>query len=133
MEAARSRAPSTRVCVLRVYTCAGREAIGQWQHHMRGGGVQSVGVIGLGGGAEAGGEGGSGEQLLALGGQRSVPGQGAPYRARRGGTRGGEGKEGGEEVTKLTVRDGGQSLCGTDGCRKEESGWKLGMVWKQVD
>lgn len=58
---------------------------------MRGGGVQSVGVISLRGGAEAGGEGGSGQQLLALGGQRGVPGQGAPYRARWGRTRGGGG------------------------------------------
>lgn len=44
--------------------------------------IQSVGVVSLRGGAEAGGEGGSGVQLLALGGQRGVPGQGAPYRAR---------------------------------------------------
>ena len=47
--------------------------------------VQGVGVVGLRGGAEAGGEGGSGELLLAGGGQRGVPGQGAPYRARQGG------------------------------------------------
>lgn len=59
---------------------------------MGGGGVQSVGVVGLRGGAEAGGEGGSGQQLLALGGQRGVPGQGAPYRARRG-----SGKKGGRK------------------------------------
>lgn len=58
---------------------------------MCGGGVQSVGVIGLRGGAEAGGEGGSGWQLLTLGGQRGVPGQGAPYKVRQGGGAGGGG------------------------------------------
>lgn len=69
---------------------------------MRGGGVQSVGVVGLRGRAEAGGEGGSGQQLLALGGQRGVPGQGAPYRVRWGRTGGGGGrKEGGKEGRRL--------------------------------
>lgn len=58
---------------------------------MGGVGIQSVGVISLGGGAEAGGEGGSGQQLLAVGRQRGVAGQGAPYRGEtgRGGGRGG--------------------------------------------
>lgn len=63
--------------------------VGQWQHHVGGVGIQSVGVISLGGGAEAGGEGGSGQQLLAVGGQRGVAGQGAPYRGRRVGGWGG--------------------------------------------
>ena len=58
---------------------------------MGGRSIQSVGVVGLRGGAEAGGEGGSGEQLLAVGGQGGVPGQGAPYRARQGGGGGGGG------------------------------------------
>lgn len=71
---------------------------------MGGGGVQGVGVIGLRGGAEAGGEGGSGQLLLALGGQRGVPGQGAPYRARQGGAGGAGGRRG--EVIKLMVRGG---------------------------
>ena len=70
-------------------TCAGTEAVGERQHHMGGGCVQSVGVVGLRGGAEAGGEGGSGQRLLALGGQRGVPGQGAPYRGRTTGGGGG--------------------------------------------
>lgn len=81
-----------QVCV---YTCVGAEAVGERQRHVSGGGVQSVGVVGLGGGADAGGEGGSGEQLLALGGQRGVPGQGAPYRARQGRTGRERGKGGG--------------------------------------
>lgn len=84
-----------------VCTCAGREAVGQRQHHVGGGCIQSVGVVGLRGGAEAGGEGGSGQQLLALGGQRGVPGEGAPYR------RDGGGREEGE-VIKLMVRGGGE-------------------------
>lgn len=80
---------TTTVCVsVCVCTCAGREAVGQRQHHVGGGCIQSVGVVGLGGGAEAGGEGGSGQQLLALGGQRGVPGEGAPYRRDGGGRRG---------------------------------------------
>lgn len=61
-------------------TCAGGEAVGQWQHHVGGRSIQTVGVVGVGGGAEAGGEGSSGQELLALGGQGGVPGQGAPYR-----------------------------------------------------
>lgn len=80
---------TTTVCVsVCVCTCAGREAVGQRQHHVGGGRIQSVGVVGLRGGAEAGGEGGSGQQLLALGGQRGVPGEGAPYRRDGGGRRG---------------------------------------------
>lgn len=80
---------TTTVCVsVCVCTCAGREAVGQGQHHVGGGRIQSVGVVGLRGGAEAGGEGGSGQQLLALGGQRGVPGEGAPYRRDGGGRRG---------------------------------------------
>lgn len=74
---------------------------------MGGRGVQCVGVVGLGGGAEAGGKGGSGQQLLTMGGQGGVPGEGAPCRARWGGA-------GGGGVIKLMVRGGGQLLHDVD-------------------
>lgn len=50
--------------------------------------------------------------------------------------RGGQEEEEGEreEVMKLMVRDGGQSLYGMDGemvAARRRMGWKRGMVWKQ--
>lgn len=65
------------------YTWVGAQTVGMWEDQMWVSGIQSVGVISLRGPApaqtQAGTEGGPGEQLLPMGGQRGVSWQGAPY------------------------------------------------------
>lgn len=57
-------------------TCVGTQTIGVWEDQVWVSGVQSVGVVSLRGPAPAqthtGTEGGPGEQLLPMGGQRGV-------------------------------------------------------------
>lgn len=58
------------------YTWVGAQTVGMWEDQMWVSGIQSIGVISLRGPApaqtQAGTEGGPGEQLLPMGGQRGV-------------------------------------------------------------
>lgn len=64
------------------YTCVAAQSVGMGQEQVWVRGVQSVGVVSLRRTTQtqAGTEGGPGEQLLSVAGQRCVSKQGAPYR-----------------------------------------------------